>query len=137
VSRWLYHDQQRSSFADFVVKAHISEQNTYGGDLKPTLFWRTAEQVNWFIRYETLHPGLNALLKHIGAPTIKELPVVGKSEEKPDWRQLWSRSLEVYARQFFPDVRRYNYWGTISPSWRWSLAATDWGRGFVKPKLGD
>ena len=135
VSRWLYHTCHHSSFADFVMRAHISEQIGYAGDLQSTLFWRTAKQVDWFLRYETLHAGLNVLLAGRGVPQIKELPVVGKSEEKPDWRDMWSMPLEAYARKHFPDVRRYDY-RAFHPTGGWAPIRTcpSW---LVRPKLGE
>jgi hypothetical protein len=135
VSRWLYHNHQRSFFDVFVAKARRSEQTTYSGDLKPTLFWRTAEQVDWFIRYETLHAALNVLLAHLGAPVIKELPVVGRSLDKPDWRDMWDMSLEAYARKFFPDIRRYDY-RAFHPAGGWAPCRRrpSW---LVRPKRGD
>jgi hypothetical protein len=135
VSRWLYHNRQRSPFADFVMRACISEQFGYDGDLQSTLFWRTAEQVDWFIRYGTLQRGLDTLLKYIGAPPIGELPVVGKSKEKPDWRDMWGASLEMFARKHFPDIRRYDYWACqLDADW---VPTVVWHPLLTQPRLGD
>jgi hypothetical protein len=135
VSRWLYHNHPRSFFDNFVARARVSEQVGYDGDIKPTLFWRTYQQVDWFIRYETLHKGLNVLLAGLGAPVIEELPVVGKSEEKPDWRDMWSMVLEAYARKHFPDVRRYDYRAFyVAGMWEPTHSSRPW---LVAPRLGD
>lgn len=135
VSRWLYHNRKVTPFANFVDRARVSEQIGYSGDIEGTLFWRTYEQVDWFVRYETLHKGLNVLLASLGAPVIEELPFVGKSEGRPDWRDLWSTPLESYARKHFPDVRRYHY-KAYNPGcgWRSTRHSRPW---LVTPKRGD
>lgn len=109
VSRWVYHDRQRIPFRDYLETARISEQQDSAGLTMDTLFWRTCEQVDWFIRHETLHDGLNTILDQVGAPLIDSLPIVGRTQEKPDWRQLWDEDTEQWAQLFFSDICRYDY----------------------------
>jgi hypothetical protein len=134
ISRWLYHNHQKSVFGGFLARARVSEQIGLDGDIKDTLFWRTYEQVDWFIRYETLQRGLDTLLSYIGAPSYGKLSVVGKSQNKPNWRDMWDACSEDYIRHFFPDVRRYDYRATRQGS-RW-MSAGSRGICLVNPKRG-
>jgi hypothetical protein len=109
LSRWLFHGRQEDSFRVFLRLACTSEQQALDGRCASTLFWRTAGQVNWFIRYESLRRGLNTVINSLGAPEFERLPVVGQTKDKPYWQALWDEDLEVWARVAFPDIYRYDY----------------------------
>lgn len=109
VSCWICHNYQCTPFQDYLKIACQSEQQNNAGRMMDTLFWRTCEWVDWFIRHETLLAGLNTILDQIGAPLVEEFPIIGRTQEKPDWRQLWNEDLEKWGRVFFPDILRYDY----------------------------
>jgi hypothetical protein len=109
LTRWLRHGQQENPFRVFLRLACTTEQQTLYGQCVTTLFWRTAGQVNWFIRYETLLQGLNTIVDSLGAPEFESLPLVGQTKDKPYWPSLWDEDLEEWSRVAFPDIYRYAY----------------------------
>lgn len=103
VTRWWYHARGTFIFKDWVSDiAWETEQEDN------TLFWRTKDVVDWFIRYEHLEVGLNTVLDGVNAPSV-DIPVVGRTVGKPDWRDMWFPALDRVARFHYPDIERYDY----------------------------
>lgn len=103
VTRWWYHARQTHSFKTWIAKIAWETEQQDG-----TLFWRSRDVVDWFIRFEHLDVGLNTVLNGCECPTVT-VEHVGATIGKPDWRTMWYPELDQLARYRFPDIERYGY----------------------------
>lgn len=101
VTRWVFHNKRRDSFADYlrICLAH----EVIGG----TLFWRT-KGVNRYIRQEILGGSLNELLRDCSAPPVRLLRR-GITRDKPKWWTLYDKETLDYVTREFEDVERHGY----------------------------
>jgi len=73
-----------------------------------TMFWRYTYWVDEYLRYEDLQGGLNVNLERCGANPV-QLRLIGKTVDKPDWRDLLTVSQAKHLEELYPDIRRYRY----------------------------
>ena len=103
VTRWWYHARNSYTFREWITDiAWIHEQR------EGTLFWRSRDFVDFFVRHETLDVGVNTILDGCDAPSVV-LDEVGRTIGKPDWTTLWYPELDQLARGRYQDIERYGY----------------------------
>lgn len=68
---------------------------------------------DYFIRYEALPDSLNGILKEMNAPEV-ELPYIGKTKHKPDWKSMYSdevrRLVEINLTNMYGYGFDNDYW---------------------------
>lgn len=104
VTCWLRNDRQGMPFHKWVTKAGLNFMQQH------TLFWRY-EEADYTLKCEdNLLDRLNDYLNGVcAAPAIDVLPHIGKTESKPDWRDLLTVSQAEQLEDLYPDIYLYGY----------------------------
>lgn len=104
VTCWLSAAYRHTSLNDWVFEGGLKYIKS------DTLFWRYHGVVNntLFLDKEGLEV-LNVLFKNRGIPTIKSLPRVGESKDKPNWRLRFTIKEAIEIEKVYKDIARYNY----------------------------
>ena len=106
VTCWLTHTDERTrELRPFYDWAHLLGPNFISHG---TLFWRYNNYETHDIMYEQLADWYMILKWQINAPFI-HLGHIGRTPDKPDWRDLLTIAQAKHLEELYPDIQFYEY----------------------------